>query len=89
MDKGGVCHVGRCKYKMSDECPRLPTFGLSVAMPMYYRELHEALRLVREYMNLIERHYHDSGQGYEHFIMHSDGEWGANDLATRSRRWTA
>ena len=41
---------------------------------VYYRELHEALRLVREYMNLIERHYHDSEQGYEHFIMHSDGE---------------
>lgn len=41
---------------------------------VYYRELSEALRLVRKYMNLIERHYHDSEQAYEHFIMHSDGD---------------
>lgn len=36
--------------------------------------IEEALALVREYMNTIEGHYHDSEVGYEHFIMHSDGD---------------
>ena len=36
--------------------------------------IEEALALVRQYMNAIERHYHDSEIGYEHFMMSSDGE---------------
>ncbi len=31
--------------------------------------IEQALHLVREYMNGIERHYHDAEIGYEHFIM--------------------
>lgn len=34
----------------------------------------DALAIVREYMNAIERHYDDSETGYEHFIMSSDGD---------------
>jgi hypothetical protein len=41
---------------------------------IYYRDLNESLRLVRDYMNLIEHHYHDTVQGYEHFILQSDGD---------------
>jgi len=47
---------------------------------IYYRALAEALRLVREYMNLIEGYYHDSTRAYENFIMHSDGEMLVNML---------
>lgn len=36
--------------------------------------IEDALSLVREFMNKIEGHYRDSEVGYEHFIMHSDGE---------------
>ena len=41
---------------------------------LYYREVNECLGLVREYMNLIENHYHGTGQGYEHFILEADGD---------------
>lgn len=36
--------------------------------------IEEALALVREFMNKIERHYRDSEVGYEGFIMQSAGE---------------
>lgn len=36
--------------------------------------IEEALSSVRDYMNEIEGHYHDSTFGYEHFMMLTDGE---------------
>ena len=36
--------------------------------------IEEALKITRDYMNTIERHYLQSETGYEHFIMQSDGE---------------
>ena len=42
---------------------------------VYYTEIVAALELVREYMNLIELHYHPPfTQGYEHFISEDDGD---------------
>jgi len=34
----------------------------------------DALKLVRDFMNEIEKHYNDAEFGYEHFSMQSDGE---------------
>lgn len=41
---------------------------------VYYTDVVESLRLVREYMNLIEQHYHDSEEGYEYFTWQDDGD---------------
>ena len=61
---------------------RLAHLDLSTAMrsspnplPGISREMVEnALQHVRTYMNQIEQHYNDSEYGYEHFLMHSDGD---------------
>ena len=61
---------------------RLAHLDLTTAMksqpdplPGISREMIEdALELGREFMNSIERFYHDSEMGYEHFLMTSDGE---------------
>src|SRR5256885_221740 len=47
---------------------------------IYYRDLTECLRLVREYMNLIELHYHETEQGYEYFVWQDDGDTLVNML---------
>lgn len=36
--------------------------------------IEDALQVVREYMNSIERHYCDSEMGYEHFMISSGGD---------------
>jgi len=36
--------------------------------------IEDALEVIREYMNAIERYYTQSETGYEHFIMHSDAD---------------
>jgi hypothetical protein len=41
---------------------------------VYYQDVVECLRLVREYMNLIELHHYDGEQGYEHFVWQDDGD---------------
>lgn len=37
------------------------------------KNIEEALEVARNYMNTIEMHYNDFETGYEHFIMHTDG----------------
>jgi len=37
-------------------------------------QIDAALEITREYLNLLERFYTESETGYEHFIMHSDGD---------------
>jgi hypothetical protein len=39
-----------------------------------YQSVLTSLSLVREYMNLIEDHYHGLMQGYEHFAWQDDGD---------------
>jgi hypothetical protein len=41
---------------------------------VYYQDILASLALVRDYMNLIEFHYHDCHQGYEHFVWQDDGD---------------
>ena len=41
---------------------------------VYYTDVVRSLELVRQYMNLIEMHYHDCEQGYEHFVWQDDGD---------------
>jgi hypothetical protein len=52
---------------------------------VYYTDIVNALELVREYMNLIELHYHHPWtQGYEHFVSEDDGDTLVNVL-----RWAS
>jgi hypothetical protein len=39
-----------------------------------YQSILQSLSIVREYMNLIEAHYHGPIQGYEHFVWQDDGD---------------
>jgi hypothetical protein len=36
--------------------------------------IEDALAAVRQYLNAIEQHYDDTENGYEHFVMSSDGD---------------
>ncbi|MEO8523640.1 MAG: hypothetical protein ABI460_02860 [Caldimonas sp.] len=41
---------------------------------IYYKDVEDAMDLVGEYMNLIEQHYTEWTQGYEHFAWQDDGD---------------
>ncbi len=72
----------KCKPFRAWRNKRLAHLDLTTAMkskpdplPGISRQMIEdSLELVRKFMNMIEGHYNDSEVGYQHFIMHSDGE---------------
>jgi hypothetical protein len=72
----------KCEAFRTHRHARLAHLDLDTAMkggakqlPSVSRQMIEdALLLVREYMNTIERHYLQSETGYQHFIMHTGSE---------------
>lgn len=71
----------KCQYFRAHRNKRLAHFDLTTAMQstsnplpgVSMQMIQQALDLLCEYMNTIERHYTETETGYENFIMHSGG----------------